>query len=101
MSRRLGRPAAVAHGWQLPNLRDGLPVFKGLGDRGAVMSHQELRFPSSRTGDRVNKALWICCLVGAGLGISLGLALFQSPFWGCALGLGLGAMVGASIQKRH
>jgi hypothetical protein len=53
------------------------------------------------SGDSVNKALWICCLVGAALGISLGLALFHDPFWGAFLGLGAGAVVGASIQRRH
>ncbi|MEO5312979.1 hypothetical protein PV772_02495 [Pseudarthrobacter sp. CC12] len=49
----------------------------------------------------MNKALWICSLVGAALGISLGLAIFHTPFWGFAVGLGLGAVVGASIRRSH
>ncbi len=49
----------------------------------------------------MNKPLWICILVGAAMGFSLGLALFQSPFWGCAAGLALGGVVGASIRRRH
>lgn len=49
----------------------------------------------------VNKALWICSLVGAAVGISVGLAVFHTPFWGCALGLGIGAVVGASMQRRR
>lgn len=49
----------------------------------------------------MNKPLWICCLVGAAVGITLGLAVFDSPVVGFALGLGLGAIVGASIGTRR
>lgn len=49
----------------------------------------------------MNKPLWICCLVGAAVGITLGLAVFDSPVIGAALGLGLGAVVGASIGTRR
>ena len=49
----------------------------------------------------VNKPLAICCLVGAALGITLGLAVFDSPFLGFALGLGVGAVVGAGIGSRR
>lgn len=48
----------------------------------------------------MNKALWICSLVGAAVGITLGLAVFDNPVLGLALGLGLGALVGASIKRR-
>lgn len=47
----------------------------------------------------MNKALWICSLVGAAVGITLGLAVFDNPVLGFALGLGLGALVGASIRR--
>lgn len=47
----------------------------------------------------MNKALWICSLVGAAVGITLGLAVFENPVLGFALGLGLGALVGASIRR--
>lgn len=48
----------------------------------------------------VNKALWICSLVGAAVGITIGLAVFDKPVLGFALGLGLGALVGASIKRK-
>ena len=49
----------------------------------------------------MNKPLWICCLVGAAVGITLGLAVFDSPFIGLALGLGIDAVVGAGIRPRR
>lgn len=49
----------------------------------------------------MNKPLWICCLVGAAVGITLGLAVFDSPFIGLAVGLGVGAIVGAGIGPRR
>ncbi|MDQ0672873.1 putative membrane protein [Pseudarthrobacter siccitolerans] len=49
----------------------------------------------------MNKPLWICCLVGAALGFTVGLAVFDSPFIGFALGLGVGAVVGAGFGKRR
>lgn len=48
----------------------------------------------------MNKALWICSLAGAAVGITLGLAVFDEPVLGFALGLGLGALVGASIRRK-
>lgn len=53
------------------------------------------------SGGAMNKPLWICCLVGAALGIALGLAIFDSPVVGVALGLGVGAVVGAGLKQRH
>lgn len=49
----------------------------------------------------MNKPLWICCLVGGAVGITLGLAVFDSPLLGFALGLGIGAVVGAGIGSRR
>jgi hypothetical protein len=49
----------------------------------------------------VNKPLWICSLLGAAVGITLGLAVFDSPFLGFALGLGVGALVGAGVGSRR
>lgn len=49
----------------------------------------------------MNKPLWICCLVGAAVGITLGLAVFDNPIVGFALGLGLGAIVGAGIGTKQ
>ncbi|MFD5277803.1 hypothetical protein ACFWIX_09610 [Pseudarthrobacter sp. NPDC058362] len=48
----------------------------------------------------MNKALWICSLLGAAVGITLGLAVFDNPVLGFALGLGVGALVGTSIGRR-
>lgn len=52
-------------------------------------------------GGLVNKPLWICSLLGAAVGITLGLAVFDSPVVGFAVGLGLGAMVGAGIGTKN
>lgn len=49
----------------------------------------------------MNKPLWICCLLGAAVGITLGFAVFDSPVVGFAVGLGLGALVGAGIGTRQ
>lgn len=49
----------------------------------------------------MNKPLWIGCLLGAAMGITVGLVFFDSPFAGVALGLGLGALVGAAIGPRR
>lgn len=46
----------------------------------------------------MNKPLWICCLLGAAAGITLGLAVFDSPVLGLVLGLGIGAVVGAGMK---
>ena len=49
----------------------------------------------------MNKPLWICSLVGAAVGITLGLAVFDSPVVGFAVGLGLGALVGAGLGTKN
>lgn len=58
------------------------------------------RWPPDRKAD-VNKPLWICCLLGAAAGITVGLAVFGSPFLGFAVGLGIGALVGAGIGTQR
>ncbi|CAM3057361.1 hypothetical protein PSET11_02745 [Arthrobacter ulcerisalmonis] len=49
----------------------------------------------------MNRPLWICTLVGAAVGFSFGLAVYDSPVVGFAVGIGLGALVGASFRRRH
>ena len=49
----------------------------------------------------MNNQLWIACLLGAAAGLVVGQLIFNSPFVGILVGLGLGALVGAATGPRR